>query len=214
MNLFITLLWKAPALYIYWVIAVIFSICVHEFFHATIAGRLGDDTARLSGQLSMNPLQVMGLQALVCLFLFGIAWGAVPVNTYALRRKWYSSLISAAGPLSNLVLCVIFFALFLAGIKWLPASGLAEHYTDFMNTAAQANCLLFVFNMLPLPMLDGWGVLEPFVPSMRRMDAHSRGITNFVGILLLWLSPVALLFQRLCGAISGVILKLLNLIFG
>ena len=110
MSLFIRYLFEDPRYYIFWIVSVAFSICVHEFCHAATASTFGDNTARANGFMSLNPLRVMGPSSLICLALFGIAWGAVPVNPWSYRKRYQPSLVSAAGPFANLLLAVLFGA--------------------------------------------------------------------------------------------------------
>ncbi|MCX6995813.1 MAG: site-2 protease family protein, partial [Kiritimatiellaeota bacterium] len=79
MNFFIVQAWEQPFFFFAWVGIVTFSICVHEFAHAWMALRCGDDTAARAGHLSLNPFRQMGPSSLIALLVVGIAWGAVPV---------------------------------------------------------------------------------------------------------------------------------------
>ena len=97
-----------PFLYFSWTIFVIFSICCHEYAHTYTALRFGDDTAARSGHLTLNPLVQMGLQSLIILALFVLAWGSVPVSPGRVRSARKRAMISFAGPLINLLLCLLF----------------------------------------------------------------------------------------------------------
>ncbi|MCO5045505.1 MAG: hypothetical protein M9935_09575 [Kiritimatiellae bacterium] len=85
MSFFISRIAEDPFYVVSWIVIVTFSICVHEFAHAWMALRLGDDTAAREGHLSLNPLIQMGWMSLMLLALFGIAWGSVPVDPRRLR---------------------------------------------------------------------------------------------------------------------------------
>lgn len=185
-DLFIKELFSNPLPCILHIVFVVFSICVHEFCHAYSALKLGDDTAKRMGFLTMNPLVVMGWQSLLFLVFFGLAFGRVPVSPARLRGRYSGALVSFAGPFSNLVLAVVssqlFFMLARAGMD-LPAVLLNFSYV---------NAWLFLFNMIPLPPLDGWGVLEGFSPDMtRRVSGEARGVLFFVVFMLLTLRPVS-----------------------
>ena len=109
MSFFISYLGQDPLYYFSWVLAVMFSICVHEYAHAAVALRLGDDTAAREGHLSLNPFVQMGGSSIFMLLIIGIAWGAVPVNRARLRgRVMGEALVSLAGPLANLALALVF----------------------------------------------------------------------------------------------------------
>ncbi len=202
MNLFIQYLFSEPAYYLCWVVAVAFSICVHEFSHAATASQFGDDTARANGFMTLNPFRVMGTVSLICLALFGIAWGAVPVNPWAYRKRHQPSLVAAAGPLANLALAIVFGILF----RIFRVMALAHNFLFFTAIACQANSLLFVFNMLPIPMLDGWSVLEPFVPAMQRMSPQTRNNISTFCIILLWVTPASRIITIISTGIARIIL--------
>ncbi len=204
MNIFIQYLFSEPGYYFCWVVSVAFSICVHEFSHAATASQFGDDTARANGFMTLNPLRVMGPVSLVCLALFGIAWGAVPVNPWAYRKRYQPSLVAAAGPLANLALAIVFGILFRI-IVALPLPG-GSTLTMFTGIACHANALLFVFNMLPIPMLDGWSVIEPFVPAMQRMSPQARNNISTFCIILLWVTPASRIITLISTGIASIIL--------
>ena len=149
MNLFAAMAFENPFYYFSWIFVVMFSICVHEYAHAATALRRGDNTAALLGHLSLNPLKQMGVQSLVMLVLFGVAWGAVPVNPRRLKSSASEAMVALAGPLANLVLVLFFTVLLLATDRWLPVKSV----TSFCWLAAQANGILFLLNMLPVPPL-------------------------------------------------------------
>ena len=164
MELFITNLFFQPAYYISTVVSFVVSICIHEYCHAFVAHRLGDNTAKEGGFMTINPLKVMGWMSIAALLLFGFSWGAVPVKSDDPRRLRRAA-ISLAGPLSNFVLLCIVALL----LKWLYAieteeSSFIYYLRLFLITTLYANAILFLFNILPIPTLDGWGTIEPFLP--------------------------------------------------
>ncbi len=203
MNLFIQYLFSEPGYYLCWVVSVAFSICVHEFSHAATASQFGDDTARANGFMTLNPFRVMGTMSLICLALFGIAWGAVPVNPWAYRKRYQPSLVAAAGPLANLALAIVFGLLFRV-FKIMP---LSQIFLFFTAIACHANALLFVFNMLPIPMLDGWSVLEPYVPAMYKLSPQARNNISTFCIILLWVTPASRIISIISTAITSIILQ-------
>ena len=204
MSLFISNLFEAPAFYFFWIISVAFSICVHEFSHAAAASAFGDDTARANGFMTLNPLRVMGITSMICLALFGIAWGAVPINPWAYRKKYQPALVAAAGPFANLALAVVFGIIFrLLALVSLPAGSAILLFT---GVACRANCLLFVFNMLPIPMLDGWSVLRPFVPAMNNLSPQTLSNISTGCILVLWLTPASKIITIATNLLTTIIL--------
>ena len=207
--MFIELLWRQPAFYLSWILVVVFSICIHEFTHAWVAHGQGDDTASANGFLSLDPRRVMGYQSLIALALFGIAWGAVPVDPRRFRTPASSALVALAGPLANAGLAVL-FAVILTGAGLLQShvpEDLSNALTLFCGVGVQANSLLLVFNLLPIPMLDGWGVAEAIFPPLRRLTAEQRGAYSLVAILLICFSPLQNIVFQLSGMFGGVIIS-------
>lgn len=166
---------------------VTFSICVHEFAHAWMALRKGDDTATRLGHLSLNPLIQMGWGSLIMLALFGLAWGAVPVDVRNLHRRSDAAWVSLAGPLANLLLAVAFSFVFVVAAL-LPGQE-AKLALDFFWLAAKANAVLMVFNLLPIPMFDGWGVLEGWFPQLQRLDDSHRQNIGWIFLAVVWMTP-------------------------
>jgi Zn-dependent protease len=143
-----------------------FSICVHEYAHTLIALHFGDDTAAAEGHLTLNPFVQMGLTSVFMLALIGIAWGQVPVNPARLRTRGVRAAVAFAGPGSNLVLCVIFGLLTAGAYMLTDGAGGGQTMIQFVELACVANGVLFVFNMLPVPMFDGWSVAALFMPRL------------------------------------------------
>jgi Zn-dependent protease len=158
-------------------IVLLFSLTVHEMAHAWTADRLGDPTARLLGRVSLNPIVHADLIGTVLFPLISLASGAlligwakpVPVNLRYLHhpRRDYM-LVAAAGPLSNLILAV-FAAILLAIVPISPQtlgeSNVSVPIAKLLTALVNLNVLLAIFNMLPIPPLDGGNVLAGLLPS-------------------------------------------------
>jgi Zn-dependent protease len=156
--------WTNPA----WILAaagiILLALPVHEFAHAFVAVQLGDPTPRNQGRYTLNPLRHIDPIGAVLIFLVGFGW-AKPVQwnprNIDIDPRLGSILVSVAGPLSNLLLAAVSLLIWqLAG-----ASGLVE---SFLFTFASINVLLFVFNLLPIPPLDGSHVLFALLPGDTR----------------------------------------------
>jgi len=157
-------------------IVLLFSLTVHEMAHAWTADRLGDPTARLLGRVSLNPIVHADPIGTVLFPLISLASGAlligwakpVPVNLRYLHhpRRDYM-LVAAAGPLSNLILAV-FAAIVLAIVPVSPQtlgeSNVSVPIATLLTRMVNLNVLLAVFNMLPIPPLDGGNVLAGLLP--------------------------------------------------
>lgn len=166
-----------PLSYFRLIVIMIVSICLHELAHGIVAIDQGDDTPIRTGHMKFDPIILMGAESIVMLCLFGISWGAMPVNPNKLRsRKWGDLIVSAAGPLSNAILGLI-------SVWFLKAS---EHYQflskDFFFLAAVINFNLFLFNCLPIPPLDGFHIFSKFFPGLRKYQNTNFGL---FGLMLL-----------------------------
>ncbi len=153
---------------IFSLIVLVMSVVVHEVSHGFVANYLGDPTARLAGRLTLNPIP--HLDPIGSIFVplllslipggFIIGWAKpVPVNPYNLRGKWGEALVSGAGPLSNILLAVIFGLLIRFGGGLLPNS-----FVQIALLVVLINLVLAIFNLIPIPPLDGSKILFTFLP--------------------------------------------------
>ncbi len=164
---------------IFFLLALVLSISFHEFSHAWSAYELGDPTARRLGRMTLNPLVHFDpVGALMIVFMafsgFGIGWGKpVPVNPYNLRSnpRVGMGLTSAAGPFSNLVLATLFAIPLRLGVS-LPSLLVA-----FLWTMVYTNVGLALFNLIPLPPLDGFHVIQGVIGTVRSRWAVELGNT-------------------------------------
>lgn len=203
MNLFINYLVTEPFFFFAWVLIVVFSICVHEYAHAYTALRLGDDTAARAGHLSLNPLVQMGPTSLIFLALIGIAWGSVPVSIERFRHTWAGAVVAVAGPASNLLLSIL-FALCGAIAAAVFGEGLSDEAQLFLWLGSLANAVLFVLNMLPVPMLDGWSVFSYFFPAMRRVTPGQAQNVSLLLIAAIFLTPLGGMIWTAGGAVANL----------
>ena len=158
--------------WIFWVLA---SISLHELAHGWAAMWEGDDTPRTTGHMTANPVVHMGIPSIVVFLIIGIAWGMMPVNPYRFRHgKWGRILVSAAGPIMNLVLA--FVTLTVLGIVASKGSESesAHHIMVFLFTGGFLNLVLFIFNLLPIPPLDGSTILANLFPEIGRLYAKPQ----------------------------------------
>jgi len=193
------------------VLGWLISVCLHEFGHAIEAYAAGDHSVREKGYLTLDPLHYTSLQfsivwPLVVLALGGIGLpgAAVYVNMAALRSPAHRALVSAAGPIATLVVLILLLALLHAAGGALTASPplyLALAFLAFLQLTA------LVFNLLPVPGLDGWGIIEPWLPiGLRQSGARLAAIAPMLLFLLfLFAPPVSEAFWRLVFDLSRMI---------
>lgn len=168
--------------------ALIVAITVHEAMHAYAAVKLGDDTPLREGRVTLNPLRHLTWIGTLMILFAPIGWGR-PVNYNPLRfrdYKWGTVITAAAGPFSNFVLA------FAAAIPLRHMSDfLAENFYlgVFLNIFFQINISLLVFNLIPIPPLDGSKILLAVVPAAYRWRyeqwLHEGGLKYFLGLFLL-----------------------------
>jgi Zn-dependent protease len=150
----ITLLYQNPLYFVVWVAAILVALTVHEYSHALAAHLMGDQTAKRMGRLSLNPITHIDPIGFIALVLVGFGWGKpVPFNPYNLRYpKWGSALVAAAGPLSNIIMVVIFGTI-LKYTQHLMLEG--NLLIEFLTLLIVLNLVLCLFNLIPIPPLDG-----------------------------------------------------------
>jgi len=168
-------------------ILLLTSMPIHEWAHAWVAYQLGDDTAALRGRLTINPLAHMDPIGTLSLVFLRFGWGKpVPVSPYRLRgnRRASWALVSAAGPFSNLVLAML--AAIPFRLRWLSpyvSSGSAISLQSVLVQFILINLSLMIFNLIPVPPLDGSRILAWLLPS-RWADALDR-LERFGGMGLM-----------------------------
>jgi Zn-dependent protease len=210
--------------------ALLFSLTFHEAAHAWMSNRLGDPTARLLGRLSLNPLVHLDLFGTMMLFVSGFRFGwakPVPVDPHNFREPRRGMVLTAAaGPASNILLAIICGALIRAILSSGVPVGIMKAFTAVIAQSLITNVGLAVFNMIPLPPLDGsrilvgisppeWGrsiyYLERFGPLLL-MAVIFLGMFSGVPILGMFLGPI---MSVIIAAFSGVsVSTLYALIYG
>lgn len=148
-----------PVGYVSVVFVLIGSIVLHELGHALVATWEGDPTPRIRGHLTWNPVVHMGWVSIILIAVMGIGWGQTPVTRSMFRHKrWGAVLVSFAGPAVNLLLAVV--AAFMLAMMDRNGGVSHGHIWDFWSVVLVYNVLLFLFNMIPVPPLDGFSVLD------------------------------------------------------
>ena len=156
--------------------AILIALTLHEISHGLVAYKLGDNTAKSMGRLSLNPFKHLDLVGTLCLMFVGFGWAKpVPVNPYALRKKPRTGMawVAAAGPASNLVMALIGGILLLlfnkfTGYGWLYDMTYGNYTAElflgwFFYMFIQINVVLMIFNLIPVPPLDGSRIVTVFL---------------------------------------------------
>jgi Zn-dependent protease len=162
---------------LYLAIIMVVSLTVHEFAHAWTADQLGDDTPRLNGRLTLNPIAHLDPIGSLMLLIAGFGWAKpVPVNPYAIRRRTQAGLmlVAAAGPFSNLLMAILAALPFRLGLfdSLGQASELAFNAATFLILFMQINLVLLFFNLIPVFPLDGEKVADYFLPASGQDILH------------------------------------------
>jgi len=201
------------------VITLLIAFTVHELAHAWTADQFGDDTPRLAGRLTLNPLAHLDVMGTLMLIVVGFGWAKpVPINPYALQRRSPSAVmwVSLAGPLSNFLLAILAAIPWRLGIgdlgantpAWLPT--LPMFLLEFM----WINLALMLFNLIPIAPLDGEKIAEYFFPpSWARVLDRIRPYGPLILLAVVFIGPR--FGVNLIGWIMGPALNtLLNLLLG
>ncbi len=167
-------------------IGFVISLCLHEFGHAIVAYHCGDRTVRDKGYLTLDPLRYTDLQysilfplLIMALGGIGLPGGAVYINTQYLRRRAYGALVSAGGPLGTAVVLAVLMAVFAAVPQLASTAPVLDVALAFL---ALLQVTALIFNLIPCPGLDGWGIIEPFLPVPLR--ALGRRVAPFAILAL------------------------------
>lgn len=198
---------------IFGAIAVVTALSFHELAHGWVAYKLGDNTAKNQGRLSLNPMKHLDPIGALMLIFVGFGWAKpVQVNPLAFRgnRKRGMIMVAAAGPISNLILA--YASALVMKFLTLGIVPFNQTFFSFFNYFLLINIMLAVFNMIPLPPLDGWRVVGGVVPpkyyfKMQSVSQYSLLIIlalSFTGILSAIISPITTVIAQLFYIMSGL----------
>ncbi|GJD16939.1 peptidase M50 [Rivularia sp. IAM M-261] len=196
--MFLNILIRNPGFFFAYITIIIVSITVHELAHGFAAIYQGDDTPRVRGHITLNPVIHMGWHSIIFLCIAGMAWGQMPVNPSKFRSKYGDVIVSAAGPLSNLALAFLFVLFIKVSLTPFASFFFNE---DFLYMAARINVTLFLFNLLPLPPLDGYSVFKEFFPELRQLEYNQMGL--FILMVLFFIPG----FSQFLGTIADYIIS-------
>ena len=210
---------------------ILIAITFHEFAHAFAADKLGDDTPRRQGRLSLNPFTHLDLFGTIMLVFAGFGWGKpVEINPRNFNRdislNKAEAIVAAAGPIMSFIVAILFEIVLCTMIKFVPdlyvVGGDILATSEIWKLVAQTiisvisiNIGLGVFNLIPLPPLDGSKILSGFLPYNARnwLDSHSQ-IFEFIFIALWIVGILSLIISPLIYIINNGITNLFLSIFG
>lgn len=204
----LSLLFAQPILGVVYLAAIIVAITVHEFSHA-LAGKLeGDETAESLGRLTLNPIAHLDPWGFVFMVIAGFGWGRpVPFNPYRLKhRRFGPALVSIAGPISNII-CALVFGLIYKVLLQSIALPDNNYLMIFLGALIIINAVLAVFNLIPIPPLDGSKLLFALLPQTKgtlqfRMFMEHYGMFLLIGIILLDTVTGISVLSRLFGWVT------------
>lgn len=200
------------------VVTLVIALSIHEFSHAWVANALGDDTPRLNGRLTLNPLAHLDLIGSLMLLVAGFGWARpVPVNPYNFRSKSAGMMwVGLAGPLSNLLLAILASIPFRLGLdlSWPVYSRFFPSLSEFLYTFIIINLVLMLFNLIPIAPLDGEKILSHFLPpSLGDIFEHLRPYGPLLLMLVFFAAP-ALGFPILNWILSPALSGITHLLLG
>jgi Zn-dependent protease len=177
-------------------VALVIGITFHEFSHAFIADQLGDQRPRALGRVSLNPMAHIDPIGALVFVLAGFGWGRpVPVNVYALRPgRIGMALVAAGGPIANVIVATAGAVVY----RLFEMTGVGGFAIEVAFWIVLYNLLLAIFNLLPIPPLDGYNVLLAFAPPKLAFTIQRYAPYGVIVLLLLVFlpnSPLGLMFD-------------------
>jgi Zn-dependent protease len=190
------------------IVALLVGLTFHEFSHAFVADGLGDHRPRAMGRLTLNPLAHIDPIGAIMLLVAGFGWAKpVLVNPYALRTgRSGMAMVAAAGPVANVIVAVAFAITF----RVLDTLGFDSGFAPrFVELVVRLNILLAIFNLIPIPPLDGYNVLLTFLPPRQALTLQRYAPYGVIVLLLLVLLPNSPL-----GLLLGLTVPVTRLLIG
>lgn len=195
----------------YLVPAILIALTVHEFGHAFVAYKLGDITQKERGRLTLNPFRHLDLIGSICLLLFQFGWAKpVQVEPYFFKNHKDGMIWTAvSGPITNFIVGFISILLMMMMVKVIGLSQITYHIMMFLQYCALVNVGLGIFNLIPIPPLDGSKVLMGILPE----DLYFKILRyeNLIGLLLLVCLYIGVLDGPLIHARSVILEGFMNI---
>ena len=204
----INTLTESPITFFAVFLSIVYALTIHEYAHAYAASELGDQTAKYSGRLSLNPLAHMEFFGTLMLLVAGFGWGKpVPVNPYNLKyKRWGEAIVAMSGPAANFLSVALFLSIYHVAIQHYAPTNMLVLVLLYLIVV---NAILGVFNLLPLPPLDGSKVLFAILPDSWEVFKQKLAI-NGPWILLVLIILDNLGKVNILGSLFGLVVNFLE----
>ncbi len=200
---------------VFMIVALLLSLILHELGHGFVALKCGDPTAKMMGRLSLDPRKHLDPIGAICMFFLGIGWAKpVPINPYNFRHRDRDMiLVSFAGICVNRVRVLVSLFVYVLSLRWMSAP--ADYLRLFLQFMYSFNISLAVFNLVPVPPLDGFRLVNQiFFKGQLSLEPRIMQMIHF-GFLFVCLSGVlSTAFSRVCNfCVSGAAQLFINLLY-
>ena len=208
---------------LYSIPGVLVAITFHEYAHAFAADKLGDDTPRLQGRLSLNPLAHLDPIGSLMLLFVGVGWGKpVQINPNNFNRTISISkgeaIVSAAGPIMNFILAIVFCIVYFVIYKFAGTfvdTQIGGIVLSIILSTVYINLGLGIFNLIPMPPLDGSKILKNFLPYRARAWMESNEYLFYMIFLALWIFGIlGNIISPLINVVSDLLISGVGKLFG
>lgn len=201
-------------------LVLLFAFAVHGFVQAYTSYRFGDSTAKKEGRVTLNPQVHIDLVGMILFLVAGFGWAKpVPVNRHHFKKPRLMGVIaSLVGPLSNLCLALIgfflWYLLYMDSIQTWFSLDIFNAVSTFLKWLIGINILLFVFNLIPLPPLDGYRLLEDIAPNpIRAKMSQFEPYSIYIFLLLVFIPPLRMITLQPILELQFVVYHLLDRFF-
>lgn len=196
---------------------LILALTLHEYAHAKVSDRLGDPTPEAEGRLTLNPIAHMDPMGTICLLFAGFGWGKpVGINpTYYRNPIRDSAIVAVAGPITNFILGFVLFLAYALVAIFAPANELINILLTMLLYGAYLNVSLGVFNLIPVPPLDGSKIFAYILKGKAREFLYTLERYSTIIILILFITKLpSMIVSPIVNWIANAMISLITLIIG